>query len=1505
MTAFATGNKFLREGKLEEAIASYEKAIEANPQFASSYQNLGEALEKVGRIEEAIAAFRQVVAINPQSPWSLYKLGVMLSQQGEVQEGVDYLRRAINLKKDVPEFYLGLGTGLVKLGQWSEAVDCLNKVTVGTLHATSLPPTPYSPLPTPYLAEAYFYLAEAKSGQQQWSEAMEFYQRSWEVNPGRVECCLGLVKALGKLGRWSEAVELYRRVVVLSGESGEVLFGLGQALAQLGRWDEAVGEYQKAIGLGFAGAEVRHHLGFAHAQLGRWEEAVVEYRLVVEVNPKSATVRHQLGYGLMRLERWREAEVELRRSLEFYSGSAVVWQQLGDVLRELGKRDELSKLKAELLEVKKDAVTTYKIETSSAAHTAKFVPQQKVSLLKRESDPLVGIITRTKNRNILLKRAVESINSQTFNDYVWVIVNDGGNPELVENTITKSGFDLSKVQIIHNPTSQGMEKASNIGIKASQSKYLVIHDDDDSWSPSFLQETLSYLEGKQSEKIKGVIVHTNKIDEVIADDDSVKNISQKPYKDWVRSVSLSEILSANMFPPISFVYERKALETVGFYDESLPVLGDWDFNIRFLRHFDIGVIQKKLANYHHRTANFKSDYGNSLYSSIDKHIFFENLVKNRYLGISESLTKVNGRLTTLARDKKENIKLPDVIIGILTCQKYKHKQQAIRDTWLQEVIKHNIPYFFIIGRPSSRTYVDGDILYVDAPDSYEHLPRKVYKFFEFVYNHTSYSHAFKIDDDCYLNVPAFLKCGFENVDYMGKIAGADDNLDRGWHIGKCDDSDIGEYTGNYHGNWANGAAGYFLSRNAMKNLVEYPHVEHTALELYEDKMMGDILRKSNIKVSTSKGYIIGAERQDKLTNHKLGFAPWSEAPYPHKNNDVVVFHSDAAPEILYQIHRNYYNENYKNREFLRHPNWERGWPNNLVCLERMDSKEVSTSSTDILCFVVVRNEYLRLAYLLSYYREKGISKFFVVDNHSTDETLEYLLEQPDVYVWHTTRSYGQAKWGVEWVELLLKNYGIDRWCLLVDADEVLYYPDCEFKSIPQLCQELESKNKQAFTTILLDMYSDKPIKDTVYQRGQNFLEVCSYFDKDFHHFYGEKAGPHGNQKGYWGGLRQRIFGNMNAADGSKQYCLNKVPLIKYNSNVKLYEGFHWIDGVEVAEETGCLLHFKYFSTFHDYAKQEIERKEHWNSASEYAMYVQKLDENQELSFYAPNVSVRLEGSQQLVNLGIMTDVEKSYDDIPIIIDVGANNGNDCDFYLRKGFKVVAIEADPELADNIREKFKDFVVTGQLVVKNVAVTDAKKTVKFYKNSFSEWSSLNYDSKATKLNTHEIVEVEGDTLLSIIEEFKNQEIYYLKLDIEGGELDAVRSLVGTIVKPKYVSFEVNSDWKEILNLLNEYGYCNYKLIRQGEKFLQPPPYPPLEGNYVGCSFINSMSGTFGRETPGEWKSYEKLRSEVGIVEEQRKSTSSTGKGFYLGNQPTGSWYDIHATVKTDDDPIESSI
>jgi glycosyltransferase involved in cell wall biosynthesis len=300
-------------------------------------------------------------------------------------------------------------------------------------------------------------------------------------------------------------------------------------------------------------------------------------------------------------------------------------------------------------------------------------------------------------------------------------------------------------------------------------------------------------------------------------------------------------------------------------------------------------------------------------------------------------------------------------------------------------------------------------------------------------------------------------------------------------------------------------------------------------------------------------------------------------------------------------------------------------------LSRKDSKPVVMAPDDILCCCVVRNELPRLPYFLAYYRQKGVAKFLFIDNGSTDGTVEYLLNQPDAYVWQSAYSFNKANFGAGWFEPLLRKYGLGHWCLIVDADELLYYFDCENKNLVQLCGELERRNQKAFPANLLDMYSEKPVRDTHYESGQNFLEVCSYFDRQFYHAKFNDSGPYRNQPYYFGGMRQRVFGA--AAD----YLLSKVPLIKYNAEVVLSGGQHWTScaKAEIAAESGALLHFKYFASFHQYVQREIQRKEHYFDAWQYQQYAQTLARNDAITLYDPAHSVKLQGSHQLARLGII------------------------------------------------------------------------------------------------------------------------------------------------------------------------------------------------------------------------------------------------------------------------------
>lgn len=242
----------------------------------------------------------------------------------------------------------------------------------------------------------------------------------------------------------------------------------------------------------------------------------------------------------------------------------------------------------------------------------------------------VAVITRTRDRPITLERAFRSVASQTFRDFEWVVVNDGGDHEPVNMIAEKARSAGLSVKIIHIDASHGMEVASNVGLKGVQSQFFAIHDDDDSWQPSFLDEAVQFL--FDNPQHKGVMVHCWRISERI-EHQTIKFISRAPHEPQLEYLRIVDFLVSNISPPISFLYRTSLLTEVGYYDESMEVLGDWDFNLRVSLAGEIGVITKLLANYHVRieAAHAEGAYRNSVPPGDRRQKIAEVLYRNRRL----------------------------------------------------------------------------------------------------------------------------------------------------------------------------------------------------------------------------------------------------------------------------------------------------------------------------------------------------------------------------------------------------------------------------------------------------------------------------------------------------------------------------------------------------------------------------------------------------------------------------------------------------------------------------------------------------------------------------------------------------------------------------------------------------------------------------------------------------------------------------------------------------------
>ena len=274
----------------------------------------------------------------------------------------------------------------------------------------------------------------------------------------------------------------------------------------------------------------------------------------------------------------------------------------------------------------------------------------------------VAIITRTKDRPLLLHRAMESVLRQTFSHWTHIIINDGGHPALCAMAAAEFRDRYAgRLVLINNDRSAGMQCASNSAIVSSASDYIVIHDDDDSWDERFLAETVKFLESEEGTAYGGVITHTVQIKEVMTSHGPVET-SRNEFNCDLKNINLFRMMGGNLFPPISFLYRRQVHESVGYFDQAYDVLGDWEFNLRMLQKFEIAVLPQKLAFYHWRPKTEAPAYANTVTAGVDRHHAILNKIQNAALraetdfagfgsgavsSISRSLSALEERLSHL------------------------------------------------------------------------------------------------------------------------------------------------------------------------------------------------------------------------------------------------------------------------------------------------------------------------------------------------------------------------------------------------------------------------------------------------------------------------------------------------------------------------------------------------------------------------------------------------------------------------------------------------------------------------------------------------------------------------------------------------------------------------------------------------------------------------------------------------------------------------------------------
>jgi Tfp pilus assembly protein PilF len=125
---YNAGNAFVKQGRIDQAIESYQHALKILPTYAMAHYGLGNSFARLGQLDKAIFHYEEAIKMNPDLAEAHNNLGNVLGLRGDFEGAIREFRRTLEIDPDSSEVYLNLGSALAGKGQLSEAIRTFQQV---------------------------------------------------------------------------------------------------------------------------------------------------------------------------------------------------------------------------------------------------------------------------------------------------------------------------------------------------------------------------------------------------------------------------------------------------------------------------------------------------------------------------------------------------------------------------------------------------------------------------------------------------------------------------------------------------------------------------------------------------------------------------------------------------------------------------------------------------------------------------------------------------------------------------------------------------------------------------------------------------------------------------------------------------------------------------------------------------------------------------------------------------------------------------------------------------------------------------------------------------------------------------------------------------------------------------------------------------------------------------------------------------------------------------------
>lgn len=206
----------------------------------------------------------------------------------------------------------------------------------------------------------------------------------------------------------------------------------------------------------------------------------------------------------------------------------------------------------------------------------------------------------------------------------------------------------------------------------------------------------------------------------------------------------------------------------------------------------------------------------------------------------------------------------------------------------------------------------------------------------------------------------------------------------------------------------------------------------------------------------------------------------------------------------------------------------------------------------------------------------------------------------------------------------------------------------------------------------------------------------------------------------------------------------------------------------------------------------------------------------------------------------------------LVYDVGANVGDDSAYYLAKGCRVIAIDANPEICAECETRFAQEIAQGRITILNVGVGDCAGTLDFHvnveKHRISTFAPERFADQEWVVQDWRAVEVPVVPLSELIAAHGTP--HFIKIDVEYFDTKVLLDLLHTGIRPPFISAEAHEI--DVYCALVAMGYRRFQLISGATVDTQygDAVINRVDGTRIPYPFPFDSSGPFGDDLPGPW-------------------------------------------------------